>query len=374
LGDLIVKIGIMLRHYEHPKGGVRNYTRNLLDCLLPLDNDHEFVLLYQEPGLVGEYRQYARVQEVCISCPTKLAWDQFAVPLIEHRTRLDLIFNPKYSLPLGARCRTVFVCHGLDWYVMPWGSKWIDRISHRYLVPRYAEKADGIIAVSHATAADCGRFLGVPDSKLGVIYHGIGESFLAGMPDQAAGQIVKNYSLPETFLLYVGGIYPAKNFGRLIRAYAKVGPELGIHLVVAGEHMYMSEDEIRLVQELGLSEWVRFTGWIDHDELPALYQRARALLLPSLYEACPSPILEAMTVGCPVLTGEGSGMSEMAGGAALLVDSGNVESIASGIQRIATDAELRSTLREAGKSRVRGFSWERCAEETLDFLEGVAAS
>jgi glycosyltransferase involved in cell wall biosynthesis len=363
----------MLRHFENPKGGVNNYTQNLLRAWFRANLDHEFVLIYQDPSFIGKYSEHPRVRELAISCRNKLLWDQVVVPWVERQEKLDLIFNPKYSVPLSTRCPTVFVCHGLDWYVMPWGSKYMDRLSHRFLIPLYAKKADGIIAVSKSTATDCQRFLKIPETKQRTIYHGIGQSFLVKEPDENASTIAAKYSLPKNFLLFVGGIYPAKNFARLIRAYAKVGPDLGLPLIVAGEHMYLSERGIKLVSELGVKNWVRFVGWINHVELPIFYQRARALLLPSLYEACPSPILEAMAIGCPVVTGNNTGMCEIAGDAALLVDSHDESNIAAGIRRIATDESLRSELVKRGKSKANYFNWDRCASETIEFLECIAA-
>ena len=103
--------------------------------------------------------------------------------------------------------------------------------------------------------------------------------------------------MPERFFLYVGQIYPAKNFGRLLRAYAQIGPKSGIHLVVAGYPSYLYKKDLSLIGKLGLESWITQVGWIDHDTLPAFYVLARALLLPSLYEACPSPPIEAMAIG-----------------------------------------------------------------------------
>ena len=78
-------------------------------------------------------------------------WDQVAVPSAVRRHRIDVLYNPKYSIPLRAGCPAVWVCHGLDWYVMPWASRWVDRLSHRVLVPRYAARAAAIVAVSEIT-------------------------------------------------------------------------------------------------------------------------------------------------------------------------------------------------------------------------------
>jgi glycosyltransferase involved in cell wall biosynthesis len=95
------------------------------------------------------------------------------------------------------------------------------------------------------------------------------------------------------------------------------------------------------------------------------------LLLPSLTEACPSPILEAMSSSCPIVTANRHGTAELAGQAAVLVDPESVDSIAEGMRRVATDHDLCKRLIEAGRERVRAFSWKRCAQETVRVLERV---
>ena len=113
-------------------------------------------------------------------------------------------------------------------------------------------------------------------------------------------------------------------------------------------------------------------GWVGRNDLPALYAGAEALLLPSLYEACPSPILEAMATGCPIVTANRYGTKELAGDAAVLVDPESVDSIAEGMQRLIDDRQLQNSVVAAGKTRVREFTWERCARETLGSIERAA--
>jgi glycosyltransferase involved in cell wall biosynthesis len=363
----------MLRHYSQHGGGVWVYTRNLLREMLKLDTPHEFVLLYHDPQLVGTYSNGNHVRETAIEAPHMLLWDQLAVRQAEKREKLDLIFNPKYSLPLMADCRTVFVCHGLDWYVMPWGSKLIDRLSHRYLFPRYARKADAIISVSDVTRQHVIQYLEVEENRVHTVYLGVNEAFGRPISADRLEEVRQTYRLPERFFLYVGQIYPPKNFGRLLQAYARVGPELGISLVVAGEHRWLCEGELALIDQLGLSQWVVQTGWVDHDTLPAFYKLTDALVMPSLYEACPSPPLEAMASGCPVVTSNRYGTKEIAGQAAQLVEPEDVDDIADGMRQVVTDQELRRRLVEAGYERVAIFSWKKCARETLQVLEGVLA-
>ena len=362
----------MLRHYDQHMGGVRVYTRKLLEAMLDLRSGHEFVFLYRHPALVGTHAGDPQVQEVALPARTFLGWDQVAVPRAVRRHRIDLLFNPKYSIPLRAPCPSVWVCHGLDWYVMPWASRFVDRLSHRFLVPRYAARAAAIIAVSEVTRRHVLQYLPVAADRVFTVYSGVDDVFRRSPDPERLRAVRAKYALPERFLLYAGAIYPPKNFTRLVRAYARVGPERGIPLVIAGgENRFLSERELREPEALGIGDWVRRPGWVDQEELAAFYALAEALLLPSLFESCGLPVLEAMAAGCPVVTADRYGTKELAEGAALLVDPESVDSIAAGIRRVLDDADLRGELVAAGRERSRSFEWRRCAAETLRVLERV---
>ncbi len=370
-----MRIGVMLRHHDQHMGGVRVYTRNLLAAMLELRSGHEFVFLYRNPALVGTYAGDPQVEEVALPARTFLGWDQIAVPRAVRRHRIDVLFNPKYSIPLRASCPSVWVCHGLDWYVMPWASRFVDRLSHRFLVPRYAARADAIIAVSEVTRRHVMQYLPVPPERVFTVYSGVDDVFRRPPQPDRLHAVRAKYALPERFLLYAGAVYPPKNFARMVRAYAAVGPERGIPLVIAGgENRFLSEHELREPEALGIAEWVRRPGWVSQEELAAFYSLADALLLPSLFESCGLPVLEAMAAECPVVTADRYGTKELAEGAAVLVNPEDVESIAAGIRRVLDDAGLRQELIAAGRERSARFQWTRCATETLRILERVGAA
>ena len=369
-----MRIGVMLRHYDQHGGGVRVYTQRLLAALLQLRSGHEFVFLYRNPALVGTYAAHPEVEEIALTARSTLSWDQIAVSRAIKPHRIDLLFNPKYSIPLRAPCPSAWVCHGLDWYVMPWASRFVDRLSHRFLVPRYAARADAIIAVSEVTRGHVLEFLPVSADRVPVVYSGVDDVFRRPIEPARLAAVRAKYALPDRFLLYAGAIYPPKNFTRLVRAYARVGPERGIPLVVAGgENRFLSEGELKEPETLGIGDWVRWPGWVEQQELAAFYMLADALLLPSLFESCGLPVLEAMAAGCPVVTADRYGTKELAEGAAMLVDPEDVESIAEGIRRVLEDDALRAQVIAAGKERSRQFTWDRCARGTLAALERAAA-
>lgn len=128
----------------------------------------------------------------------------------------------------------------------------------------------------------------------------------------------RTYKLPERFFFYCGQIYPPKNFGRLLQAYARVGPKLEVSLVVAGEHRWLCDADLALIEKLRIGSWITRPGWIDRTTLPAFYALAEALLLPSLYESFGIPLLEAMSAGCPVVTANRYGTKELAEKAGVL--------------------------------------------------------
>ena len=368
-----MKIGIMLRHMGQHGGGVLVYTHHLLQELLRLDQKNEYFLYYwgsDEAAPESSERVHCRN----LRAPAVPVWDQWSMWRAAERDQLDLIFNPKYSLPLLASQKSVFVSHGMDWFVMPWGSKWADRMNHRYMIPRYAKKANHIIAVSDTTRNHLIEFLQLPAEKVTTVYLGVDDCFRQVASDARRNEIRDRYRLPDRYFLYCGQIYPPKNFGRLIEAYAKVGPELGIPLVVAGKHTWLCEEELKQIDRLGIADWVVRPGWIGRDALPTFYAMADALLMPSLYEACPLPIIEAMASGCAIVTANRHGTAELAGEAGCLVDPESVESIADGIRRVVDDHDDRHERIQAGLQRSAQFTWPRCAQKTLDVLERVLGS
>jgi glycosyltransferase involved in cell wall biosynthesis len=367
-----VRIGVMLRHFDQHGGGVKVYTREILRAMLALDSGHEFVFLFNDPRLTGSYRAHANVTEVAVPGKSVLWWDQVATPRAVRRHGIDVLYNPKYSIPLAVQCPTAWVCHGLDWYVMPQASRWIDRLSHRYLVPRYARKADAIIAVSEITREHVMQYLRVPPERVHTVYSGVSSAYSIQADEATRAAVRARYQLPDHYFLYAGAVYPPKNFTRMVRAYASVGPARGISLVIAGgENRFLSAHELEEPQRLGIGQWVRWAGWVDSTTLPAFYQMAEALLLPSLFESFGLPVIEAMSSGCPVVTSDCYGTKEIAAGAAILVDPLSVEAIARGMVETVENPALRATLIAAGRERARRFSWDSCARQTLQTLTSL---
>jgi glycosyltransferase involved in cell wall biosynthesis len=363
-----MRIGVMLRHYEQHSGGVRVYTQELLERLLNGESEHEFVLMYQNPGHVGMYAGRPGVQEVAVRLPGGVLWDQLAVPWLARRHRVDVIFNPKFTVPFLTHRPTVFVLHGW-WFRMPDGFLWYDRIYTRIFVPCYIRRATKVIAVSHHVRQDALGYTRVDPGKVVTVHNGFDRQRFVPIHDaHTLARVRERYRLPPSYVLWAGQIYPPKNFTRMIGAFSRVRNDITHTLVIAGEPRWHATAALARISQLNLDDRVHFIGWVPHEDLPALYTMADLFLFPSIYEGFGIPLLEAMGCGCPILTSRTGAPPELVGDAAWQVNPFDEVDVAEGMLRILSDPTLRDTLVTRGLQRVRAFSWERCAREVLAVL------
>jgi len=170
------------------------------------------------------------------------------------------------------------------------------------------------------------------------------------------------------FILYVGAIQPRKNIETLVEAYKIVKKENGLgdlKLVIAGDLGWLYEPILKKIKS---TEGVIYAGRFKTEDLPALLRGAQVFVLPSLYEGFGLPVLEAMACGTPVIVADNSSIAEVAGEAGLLFDAYSSQNLAGSLKKILENDKLRYDLRKKGLERVKSFSWEKCARETLEWL------
>jgi glycosyltransferase involved in cell wall biosynthesis len=187
----------------------------------------------------------------------------------------------------------------------------------------------------------------------------------------------ERYQLNHQFVLYVGNIKPHKNLVRLIEAFdelRRTGVGEDLKLLIIGDEISKLPALRRAVHKHKLHKHVRFLGYQADDTLAILYRLASVFVFPSLYEGFGLPPLEAMASGTPVVTSNVSSLPEVTGGAAVLVDPYDVDSIADGLRRVLTDPQLAAEMRRKGLERAREFSWERSVEQTRQVYASVGAA
>jgi glycosyltransferase involved in cell wall biosynthesis len=369
-GIRTMKIGIMLRSVGDTKGGIVVYAMNVLNALLKLDSMNQYVIMYRHRADMGRFSHFPNVSEKVIAAPNKLIWDQIAVPLFARRENLDVIYNPKLSIPLITRSKTILAMHGGGQLVMRHLFRWWDRMYVSVANPLYCKKAAAIITMTNIGARDIVKYMGADPRKMRVIPEAYNDRCRVLEEAETVG-VKEKYRLPREFILFVGGIQPMKNFGNLLRAYHKIHRSIPHKLVAVGFNRWKFSDDLKLIDELGLRDKIIFPGFVADEEVPAFYNLASLFVLPSLYEGFGIPVLEAMASGCPVITSKTGCSPEVAGDAALLIDPYDPDDIAGAIQKILTDTQLRDELIQKGLQRAQQFSWEKCARETLHVFESV---
>jgi glycosyltransferase involved in cell wall biosynthesis len=381
-----MKIGVMLRTIDDKKG-IGIYTQNLMDHLLALDKKNEYVLFYYNPEFLGRYARYEHVREKLVKAPlsslrfrefsfpdaaSRFIWDQVKIPIEVKREGVNLLFNPADSVPLFTKCQTIMVLHGSDWYVNPRMYKLLDRIYIRIMMPLYCKKASLLISNSELSKRDFVSILRVSEEKIKTIYFGVNPRFRPIEDDDFfLKKAREKYHLPEKYILYVGRIYPGKNFGNLLHAFSKIHTSLPQKIVVAGHPRWDYQSVYASIEKLGLQEKVLFTGWVPQEDLVAFYNLADLFIFPSFYEAFGIPLLEAMACGCPAVASQTGALPEIAGGAAFLVNPYSPDEIAEAIRTVLIEGNLRKEHIEKGLQRAKAFSWEKCARETLAVFESL---
>ena len=228
------------------------------------------------------------------------------------------------------------------------------------------ERADHVICISEQTRQDLIDILGVNPAKTSVVYLGFSLTSNPVTPQ-------KIDSPTRPFLLYVGIRDGYKNFVGLLQAYAaSTMLKSDFDLICFGDTAFTSKEK-SMFQQLGLStDTVRQVSSTDA-VLAGYYQAASAFVYPSLYEGFGIPPLEAMSFNCPVVCSNVSSIPEVVGNAGLMFDPNDTQSIILAIEQVVCDSALRESLIARGQERIKQFSWERCAKETLDVYRKVLA-
>jgi glycosyltransferase involved in cell wall biosynthesis len=298
-------------------------------------------------------------------------WEQLYLPAA---TRGNLLWSPNNTGPLAV-ARQVCTIHDIipvehpEWF-SPRFAAW-----YKFLLPRLAHRVQHIVAVSEFTKQRLVERFGIAPSKVSVVWNGVDEEF-SPRPEWEVEQVRAELGIGVSgrYLLTVGSLEPRKNLHGLMAAWRRVSRDLpeDVSLVVAGAKgasLVFSDPKVGLIPPR-----VHFTGYVNQDQLPALYSGALGMIYVSRYEGFGLPALEAMACGTAVVASNTTSLPEVCAGCAVLVDPLNCDSIAEGIRSIVIDAKLRERLTAAGLAHASNWSWDRCATDTFDILSEFAGA
>ena len=373
-----MRIGFDISPLTPNRTGVGTYCYFLLRALLANHGQHSFFgystgsnPVVPGPSLASlAGHRHWRV-------PTRVAyklWDVTGHPKVDSAFGgLDVFHATNFFLPPVTQAARVVTIHDLGFLVNPsWSSP---KIVGPYSkgIERFVREADAILVYSESTRNDLVRLAGAVPEKIHLAPLGVDARFRPMSGDLARKRVTERYGLAFPYLFFVSTIEPRKNIEGMIRAYAKAAKHIPHRLVLAGGMGWQPTSVEAIARDAGVADRVVTLGYVKNDEdLPALYSAADVFLFPSHYEGFGLPILEAFACGCPVVTSNRASLPEVAGDAALMSDSEDLDEIAKNIIRIIGDDHLREGLIHRGRERARTFTWQRCAAQTMQTYEAVA--
>lgn len=341
--------------------GVSVYTRVLLENIVNIDKKNSYIFFG------GSLRRYAELKEKANLYSGKADLKIFPYP----PAVADFIWNRLHKLPPEKFLRDIDVLHTSDWTEPPSSAFKVTTVHdlYHFLYPKMVhskildvhrrkmawvlKETKRIIVPTIATKNDLVR-MGADEKIIRVIPEA---PLLPKVDSEYVDSIKKKYQLREDYIV-ANGVSVRKNTLNIIKAFelSKYGKD--IKLVLTGRPI-----DIKIGQERN----VRMLGHVDSDhELSAIISGSKGLVYPSLYEGFGLPILEGFNLGVPVVTSNTSCMPEVAGGAAVLVDPQDVNSIAHGIEEMLSKPK---TLITKGQKRVKDFDWADIASETIKVYE-----
>ncbi|MDA1060340.1 MAG: glycosyltransferase family 1 protein [bacterium] len=363
-----MKIAIDIRTAGGEKAGKGWYTFHIVQNLLRLDRDNEYIL-YAKEGIAG-FQQFKNARLKLIH-GKGLFWHNKVISDVK-REGVDIFFAPSsYITPalLPHHIKTIVTVHDLVAFLFPNRHNKKAVILEKLFLKRALKRADHIITVSQNTKKDILNKFKYERDKIDTVYCSAGDDFKPVEKDSLTSFIAKT-NLPKNFFLAVGTLEPRKNYTNLIKAFAKFREKHpSYHLIIVGKEGWEFQDIYDEIRENQITKKVHILGYLSGKSLVGLYNLAKGLVFPSLYEGFGIPPLEAMKSGCPVIASYSSSIPEVVGDSALLINPENPIEIANAMLKLANSEELCEKLRNKGLAQSRKFSWENSAKKLLEILE-----
>ena len=361
-------------------GGVETYVRNLVSWLAVNDHENRYTLICTDQNVNYFDSIIDRVKILVFKNDKKsshrlmrsLFRKVLRTDLIQigiDRLGLDLLHNPfTYARESKSKTPLIVTFHDLQHHYYPefFKAKEIHSRNSNYL--RVTLDADRIIAISDHTKQTLLDNYNVPDDHVDVVPLGV-DSEYKRIDDMDLLEREREFlGLSRPFLYYPAATWRHKNHANLLAAVdiLKNSYHFDGDLVLTGVATSARDILLKRIEELGLQDTVHVLGYLPYEKLPTIYNLARMMVFPSLFEGFGMPVLEAMACGCPVVCSNVTSIPEVGGTAVHYFDPSSPEEIADTIIKLWNDDEALLDLRAKGIERARLFSWERTARATLE--------
>ncbi len=364
-----MRIGIIADVLDQQYAGIYYYTKHLIGGLLALDNnEHEYFLIRSHQGKEGY-----DCQEIIIrphSWPGYPIWRKLVqIPRKAKALDLDILIEPAHFGPfnLPTHIKRVTVIHDLTPLIHPEWHPWYSALGHRLLIKKIVHNADLVITNSQYTKQDIVKYLDKNAEDIIAAPLGISDIFTPSKNDHTLGK----YGIYKKYILYQATLEPRKNLINLVQAYEiyrTQNPSSVLQLILSGKKGWNISDLHNKIQASRFKDDIILLGYVEREDMPALFTGASLFIYPSLYEGYGMPILEAMACGTTVATSEVSSLPEVGDKYALYFNPQDCHQMASTIKKALTSTPHN---RQAQIAYAKSFTWLKTAQIVQNALENL---
>jgi len=378
-----MRIAIDIRNIGKKRTGDEVVFFNLVKNLSIMDSDNEYFLLTDRNPATDIDLQKAieslklasnfKVIHLCEGGVGKILWNAWILPRYLRKNPADIL-QVQYITPLFVprKIKIVTIIHDVSFKVFPQLIGKLDLFFLNNLIPLSLKRANRIVGVSQFTVAEIIKYYQIEPEKIDWIHNAVADNFLENYTKEQLDMVRKKYALPRNFILYIGTLQPRKNLPALIEAFVGM-PTKGrknYKLVLAGGRGHNFDQKIdEFIGNYSLQDHVILPGFIDEADKPLLMKLANVFCFPSLYEGFGIPILEAMTLGVPVLASDIPPHVEITEGAVLLFNVGDPKDFTEKLTQIMTQESLKADLIQKELAQARKFSWLQTARKILGIYQ-----
>jgi len=349
----------------HNASGIGTYIKNIIPYLI---DRFDVTLL----GNVEEIKKYNWSDKIhIIETDSKIysIREQLELPL--KIPKCDIFWSPHFNipiLPIKAKKRIVTI-HDVFHLAFYNYLNFKQKIYSKFVINQAVDRSNLIITVSNFSANEIRKYTNT-SKKIEIVYNAVNLDRFKPIEEdkEALKKIKEKYNLPNEFILFVGNVKPHKNLKRLLLALKNLETNL---VIVGKKEGFITGDEgiSNLIKENNIENKIFFTGYVQDEDLPAIYNLATLFIFPSLYEGFGIPPLEAQACGCPVICSNAASLPEVYGDSVLYCNPYDPNDIKEKIEILVNDEGLREELRLKGFENVKRFSWKKSAKKIIEIIE-----
>jgi glycosyltransferase involved in cell wall biosynthesis len=371
-----MKIGIDgSRAFISQRTGIEEYSYQVIKSLRDKLDDCE-VFLYVRKGQKVDFSLPKNWKLKIIRWPR--FWTQIGLSFEIFFHPIDSLFVPAHTVPFIHPSKTAVVIHGLEYEIMPEAYSSWGRLYMRFSIRNSCRWAEKVISVSRNTKQDLVSLYGVPEDKIQVIYEGYDAEAKSQKPSVPANKSRTSsedqnpkFKKYRPYLLFIGRLEERKNIIGIIETFEilKEKYEIPHNLLLAGKGGYNYESIAEKINGSRSKKDIRELGFVADEDKFDLMKNADVFMFPTFYEGFGIPILEAQSVGVPVVTSNVSSMPEVADESAILVDPREPSYMAERTYAIISDEKLRTDMIKKGYENIKRFSWDNCAKDISKIIK-----